>query len=157
VIAGLLAVATPALAQTDSPAPNAGPERHAGERRYSFSPSGDGFVRLDSVTGQVSYCAERGVGWACQAAPEERAALESEIARLQDQNAALNQQLAASSAERSDRASPEKWKDHRPLDQPLLRWPTGEDVDRAFAFAGQVWRRLVDMMNDIQKDMREKI
>ena len=40
-------------------------------------------------TGQVAFCSPHTVGWACQAVPEDRAALEKEIARLQDEVASL--------------------------------------------------------------------
>ena len=36
-------------------------------------------------TGQVSQCRQSDVGWTCKAVPNERSALETEIARLQGQ------------------------------------------------------------------------
>src|ERR1700742_4099190 len=63
--------------------------------RYSFHRVEDGYLRLDGRTGQVSVCATRGSGAACQAAADERTALESEIARLQGENAALKKELIA--------------------------------------------------------------
>ena len=53
--------------------------------RYSFNPVSDGVLRLDTRTGQVSHCSRSDAGWACKLIPDERSALESEIARLQDQ------------------------------------------------------------------------
>src|SRR5215472_9952348 len=61
--------------------------------RYTLNKVTDGFVRLDTKTGEVALCSQRAVGWACQAAPEDRAAFESEIARLRGENAALKQSL----------------------------------------------------------------
>ena len=58
--------------------------------RYSFHRIGDGFVRLDSRTGQLAQCGQGPAGWSCKAVPDERAALESEIARLQRETAELN-------------------------------------------------------------------
>ena len=57
--------------------------------RYSFSTVADGTLRLDTRTGQVSLCARQATGWACNAVPDERSALENEIARLQRENGAL--------------------------------------------------------------------
>ena len=34
--------------------------------------------------------------------------------------------------------------------------PTEADLDRAFTFMKNVWRRLVDMMVDLQRDMQRK-
>jgi hypothetical protein len=51
--------------------------------RYALSPVADGVVRLDTRTGAVSTCSNAGAGWACYSVPDERAALDAEIGRLQ--------------------------------------------------------------------------
>ena len=63
--------------------------------RYALSPVADGVIRLDTRTGAVSTCNNTGTGWACYAAPDERAALDAEIGRLQADNEKLKAQLAA--------------------------------------------------------------
>ena len=82
--AGAVFAAHPAFAQ----APD-----QAEDGRYSFHRVEDGFLRLDSRSGQVSLCGRKTVGWGCQAVPDERVALESEIARLQGDNAALKKEI----------------------------------------------------------------
>src|SRR5579871_1255410 len=54
--------------------------------RYTLSPTADGAIRLDTRTGAVSTCSNSGAGWACYAMPDERAALDAEIGRLQAEN-----------------------------------------------------------------------
>jgi hypothetical protein len=51
--------------------------------RYTLSPVADGVVRLDTRTGAVSTCNNGDTGWACYSVPDERAALDAEIGRLQ--------------------------------------------------------------------------
>src|SRR5438477_12860196 len=51
--------------------------------RYALSPIADGVLRLDTRTGAVSTCNNSGAGWACYAVPDERAAFDTEIGRLQ--------------------------------------------------------------------------
>ena len=63
--------------------------------RYALSPVADGVLRLDTRTGAVSTCNNSGAGWACYAVPDERAALDAEIGRLQADNEKLKAQLAA--------------------------------------------------------------
>jgi hypothetical protein len=63
--------------------------------RYSFNPLADGVLRLDTRTGQVSQCSQSDVGWTCKAVPDERSALETEITRLQGENATLKKELLA--------------------------------------------------------------
>ena len=63
--------------------------------RYAFNQVSDGMLRLDTRTGQVSLCAKKDAGWACNAVPDERQALESEIARLQRENGVLKKDMLA--------------------------------------------------------------
>ena len=63
--------------------------------RYSLSTVPDGVVRLDTRTGAVSTCSNNGNGWACYTVPDERAALDAEIGRLQADNEKLKAELAA--------------------------------------------------------------
>lgn len=62
-------------------------------QRFTFTPVMDGILRLDSESGQVTICNTRTLGWACQAVPEDRAALETEIDRLQADNRALKRDV----------------------------------------------------------------
>ena len=64
-------------------------------QRYAFNRVDGGFLRLDNNTGQVAFCSAHAAGWACEVVPEDRAALDKEIARLQDEVAALKQEVAA--------------------------------------------------------------
>ena len=70
----------------------AGPSDSA---RYTFHRVQDDFLRLDLHTGQVSQCGWAAIGWYCRVVPDERTALESEIARLQTSNIALKRELVA--------------------------------------------------------------
>ena len=76
-----------ALAQTAAPDSENG--------RYSFNQVADGMLRLDTRTGQVSLCARKDAGFACNTVPDERTALENEIARLQRENGALKKDMLA--------------------------------------------------------------
>lgn len=80
----------PPAATLPPPAPPpAGPK----PSQYTLAPAEDAFLRLDNKTGQVSRCSKRPSGWTCELLPDDRAALEAEIARLQKQNAALKADL----------------------------------------------------------------
>src|SRR6185437_5796403 len=67
------------------------PDRENG--RYTFSPTADGLMRLDTRTGIVSNCNNSAAGWACYAVPDERKALDEEIGRLQAENSRLKAQV----------------------------------------------------------------
>jgi hypothetical protein len=81
----LLASAQAACAQT-LPADENG--------RYTLSATDNGYLRLDTRTGAVSICTSKG-GWTCRVVPDERAALDQEIGRLQSDIDKLKTQLAS--------------------------------------------------------------
>src|ERR1700690_330864 len=71
--------------------------------RYVLYPVSDGVVRLDTRTGAVSSCSNTGAGWACYAVPDERAALDAEIGRLQAENERSKTELEKLKAELATR------------------------------------------------------
>ena len=127
--------------------------QRAAPSRYAFNRVSDGFLRLDNVTGNVAYCAPSSAGWACQAVPEDRAALEKEIGRLQDEVADLKQQVAA-------------FRDPPPPRPPADLTPPSANADKSAELRADIarakvavknaWERLVDMINGLQKDLLRK-
>ena len=146
--------------------------------RYTLSTTANGVIRLDSRTGAVSTCNNSGTGWACYAVPDERAAMDAEIGRLQVENEKLKRALTSrdqSVAGKVDEALPkdqalpksDQFKKAEPkiaepnsadgsrrIEIPL---PSDQDMDRMMAFVEQAWRRLVEMANRVQKDVSGKI
>ncbi len=61
--------------------------------RFAYHKIDDGYLRLDLRSGEVATCRSHPGGWTCTLAAEERTALESEIARLQRDNAVLKNAL----------------------------------------------------------------
>jgi hypothetical protein len=145
-VVALVYLIAPALADDETPDSDHG--------RYSFSKVADGVLRLDMQTGDVSVCSQRTVGWACQAAPDDRAVLENEIARLRTENAALKKDMLAHGLTLPGAATPE------PPAPPVAR--EGEhtpqlgdnsDVDRMVAIAERLWHRFVDAIARAQKQV----
>ena len=66
-----------------------GPAVPASGGRFTFNRIDNGFLRLDTQSGQVAYCRAQTAGWACQAVPENRSGLEADVARLQSDMTAL--------------------------------------------------------------------
>ena len=152
--------------------------------RYTMSTTPDGVIRLDTRTGSISTCRnEAGIGWSCYTVPDERAAMDTEIGRLQAENGRLKAQLASrdqtvtgktdetlpkdQALPKSDQlpkagpksaeinpAGPKSSDGSRKIEIPL---PSDQDMDRMMSFAEQAWRRLLDMASRVQKDMSGKI
>jgi hypothetical protein len=132
--------------------------------RYALSPVADGVIRLDTRTGAVSTCNNSGAGWACYAVPDERAALDAEIGRLQSDNEKLKARLATRESTvtgkideplpKTDSLKPPKADTERKIEIPL---PSERDMDRVMSFLEQAWRRLIEMAQRVQKDFSGKI
>jgi len=135
--------------------------------RYTLSPVPDGVLRLDTRSGAVSTCSNNGTGWACYAVPDERAALDAEIGRLQAENEKLKTDLAAREptvggkideplpkTDSLKKPEPKVAEGERKIEIPL---PSDRDMDRVMSFLEQAWRRLVEMANRMQKDATGKI
>ncbi len=123
--------------------------------RFIFKRVDDGFVRLDTRTGQVALCSRHSVGWACEAMPEERAALEGEIARLQRENAGLKKALLTHGIDLPG-VKPEKPPERGGKPgagqggRHGVNPPGDADVDRVMALLGKAWQGLVDLMASLR-------
>ncbi|QIG96998.1 MULTISPECIES: hypothetical protein [unclassified Bradyrhizobium] len=152
IVAAVLITSGAATAQT-------APDTENG--RYALSPAGDGFLRLDTRTGAVSTCTNSSAGWACYMVPDERAALDAEIGRLQADNDNLKGELVArtppaktdEALPKSDslkKAEPKVAEGERKIEIPL---PSDRDMDRVMSFVERAWRRLIEMANRVQRDV----
>jgi hypothetical protein len=143
VLTLLLSVSATTSAQTTPDSENG---------RYSSYPLADGVVRLDTRTGQMSRCSRSDSGWACTTIPDERAALEAEIARLQDENVKLKKELLTRGLPVPEVSRPSTAKP----EAPELKFPSDAEVDKILSFFEKVWRRLIDIARTVQKDAERK-
>ena len=136
----ILAIVFAALA----PAARAQPAPDTENGRYTFSQVPDGMLRLDTRTGAVSICARKDAAWACNTVPDERQALENEIARLQRENGALKKDMLARGLPLpgGNATAPSAQRELN-LKVPL---PSDAEIDRVMSAFEKMWRRLVDMM-----------
>jgi hypothetical protein len=106
--------------------------------RFAAVPTANGVLRLDSQTGAVSLCtAVNGVP-ECRSGPDERAALEAEIARLSKENADLRSTLAGNSPSLS--AHPPTGSKSNP--------PSDGEVDRALSIMEKFVQRMMRIIKD---------
>ena len=148
------ALVVPAAAQSPSAPPDL-PNAEPG--RFSFSPVEGGVLRLDTHSGAISRCAQRASGWACEAVPDDRAALEAEIARLTTENQRLTGRVADLETRiEQGRAGPPV----PPTDVPnparppqaTPDLPSDAEVDRVMTFVEKVFRRFMAMVQTLRPE-----
>ncbi|WP_294537004.1 hypothetical protein [uncultured Rhodoblastus sp.] len=138
-----------ACAETTNPAQTppeqAQPEKagDAANGRFVMTPVAEGFLRLDTRSGQVSLCTLNAGQAQCRASADERAALEAEIDRLARENAAFKGQApkSAQNADAAQGAKPAPDEEERRFDRAL---------DRAERFL----RRMMQIFRDSSGDKR---
>ena len=153
ILLGLVAGAAPALAEGAAENENG---------RFTFKDVPDGILRLDGRTGQVSLCS-RVTEWACRTLADDRIALDQEIGRLLDANAALRKQLeeARRAPVPPETVPPSAGTTPPAVVQPPkqgereLTLPSDAEVNRMMAFLEKMWRRLLDMAQRTQRDLEQ--
>ena len=160
----VVALAAVALCTTAAGAALAQSAPDTDNGRYTLSPVADGFLRLDTRTGAVSTCTSKG-GWTCRLVPDERAALDTEIGRLQKENLKLKEQLAqreppVTGKIDSPLAKEDSLKKGAPGDKaerPKIELELPADHDKLMAWFDRIWDQLVEMAVRMQKKLSEKI
>lgn len=131
--------------------------------RYSFTRVDNGLLRLDHKSGDVAYCTPHNAGWSCEAVPQKGASLEQQIAALREEVEALRKEVAALRAPPPPPPHPVPPQTVPPTPQQpdqtgsiTIPLPSRADIARARGFIADTWHRLVDLIENLQKDMIRK-
>lgn len=161
ITSGLVVAGSIAMAQPSSP--------EGGDKRFTFHRADEGYLRLDGRTGQVSMCHRPTSGWQCRLVPDERAALEGEIARLQEDNAALKKELLSRSLPlpnglHQDSPGSPAPQSSAPKSSPSPKangqrppFPDDDELNRVMVAIEKVWRRMVEMILSMQRDLQKRM
>jgi hypothetical protein len=134
------------------PATPQGAQPENEDSRFTFFRANDGFLRLDGRNGQVSTCTKRPAGWVCEVLPEERAAFEAEIARLQADNSALKKEVLAHDLPLPGGVRPEP----PATTGPRPPGPSDREANQIMSAIENAWRRLVAMIASVQRDLLKR-
>ncbi len=111
--------------------------------RFTLQPIDGGFLRMDTVTGDVSLCAKKGTSVACEPVNDDRD-LQKELSRLNTENKALKAEIK--------RLEEVFDKDQgRPTSRaPKFEIPTEEDVDKALTYLERMFKKFRDKLKDFE-------
>jgi hypothetical protein len=182
--------APPSGQATSPPSPaELPPQSDADNRRFVFHRVDGNLLRLDMRTGAVASCSPTGGDWTCVPGRDERAALDRQIAQLQQDNAVLKNALLEHGVPLpGGMASPPPgagglWSGDETIPRPPQTVPptaaTGSpapaaptqgtpaqgnpaqgappenEIDRVMDAVERGWRRLVEMMTNLKRDLEK--
>ena len=116
--------------------------------RYRLEKTPQGYVRMDTQTGEMSVCEEKWGELVCRMAADERTAVQDEIERLQTKLEALSDRLADVKALEERVAKLENSLTAR-LEQSL---PTEEDFNRTMGYMERFFRSFMAIVKDFEDD-----
>ena len=132
--------------------------------RFSFAPVDEGFLRFDHKSGDVALCKPQNGSWSCDAVSDRSATRQYEQDEGDKALAALRDEIAGLKKEIASLRAPPPPPPHPVPPQTVPPAPddqTGsitlkQDIARARGYLADAWRRLVDMIDNLQKDMMRR-
>lgn len=101
--------------------------------RFVVEKTDNGYVRMDSKTGEISLCKLEGEQIICKMAADERAALNEDIAALQDRVAALEAKIG-----------------NRATVDPDNGLPSDEEFERGMSYMEKFMRRFMGIAKELE-------
>lgn len=103
--------------------------------RYRLEKTDQGYVRMDTRTGEMSICEERGGQLVCRVAADERSALQDEIDRLGAALKSLDERIAVL--------------EKKPVVPGL---PTEEEFEKTMGYMERFFRGFMDIVKDFEDE-----
>jgi len=111
------------------------------DSRYRLEKSGEGFVRMDTRTGQMSICESLSGQLVCKPAADERDAYSGQVEELEKRIEALEGRLAA--IEKSPPSG-------------VGNLPSEQEFEQTLGFMEKFFRRFMDVIRDFDRDLRQE-
>jgi hypothetical protein len=106
------------------------------ETRYTLEKTPDGYVRMDTRTGEMSVCTERTGQLVCRLAADERSAWQDEIDRLTRRLDEVEKRLGALEGSST----------------PQTALPSEEQFEQSMTFMERFFRRFIDIVKDLEAE-----
>lgn len=151
MIAGLAGAA--AAEQSATQKPTAAPQS-AASARFTMTPTENGFLRLDSQTGQMAVCREADGQWSCAGIADQGLSTQQDLAALRKENRELKDRV--SQLENMLMAFKERPGAGTPTGpRTAFKLPSEKQVDRAFDYFEGMLRKFEERLNRLRKKPEE--
>lgn len=132
-------------------APNTAPDdRPAGSPgRFMMQPADGGVLRLDTATGNISFCRKSQDAWRCETLADERRALDDENKRLKSEIGDLKSAVERLEALLGVADAP------KTKGAGVGSLPTEQDIDRASDYVRGMLKKLKEKIREFEDDAKE--
>lgn len=142
---------SPVLALLLLPLLSGGAASAAETDNYRLEKSANGYVRMDTRTGEMSICEEKWRELVCRLAADERTAVQDEIERLQAELESLEKRIADVS-ELEGRVAMLENSLTAKIEKTL---PTEEEFNKTMSYMERFFRAFVGIVKDLEGENRE--
>jgi hypothetical protein len=118
-----------------------------------MTPADGGFVRLDKLTGAMSFCSGKEGDWSCKPMPEAEQRLQGRISELENENRALKEAGKQADAAGEPPSSGDTLPPSPPGELPM---PTERDVDKLFDYVEGMVRKFKERIQRLEKEAQKK-
>jgi hypothetical protein len=112
--------------------------------RYIMQPADGGFLRLDTMTGDMSLCARVAGSFECKPVKDDRD-LQAEVARLAAENKELKAEIRRLEEMLGLHGGPGR------QSQRKLELPSEEDVDKALSYVERMFKKFRDKLKELEQ------
>ena len=105
----------------------------------------DGYIRLDTTSGEIARCTGEPDKLTCRLAADERRAYLDEIDRLEGRIDRLEQRIAQLESRPEAAREPES----------TMRLPSDEELDRALDTTDEIFRRFFGLVRELKRDFEQ--
>jgi uncharacterized protein (UPF0335 family) len=116
--------------------------------RYTMSPTEDGVVRLDTMTGAMALCTRKADRWACEDMDDSQRLLMREIEKLQAENKSLKDQVE----QLEETLGLGENQADAPKPGTKFALPSEADVDKAFDYLEGMLKKLRERMEKLEEE-----
>ena len=116
--------------------------------RFHLEKSADGYVRMDTMTGEMSICEEKWGELVCRLTADERTAVQDEIERLQSDIRSLEERIV-DVAKLQERVSRLENSVAAKIEKTL---PTEEDFNKTMSYVERFFRGVIGIVKDLERE-----